>query len=137
MILVLGVGNEMRGDDAFGPLVIKELEKMNLDVTLWAGEAPENFVGKIKEPVEKLIILDTAQLGKEPGTIEMIDPVRIKGHVSTHKLPLSLLINQLKPQKTYFIAAQPKSTEFGAKPSKEILEAVEKAKEIAEKILSQ
>ncbi|UCG95040.1 MAG: hydrogenase maturation protease [archaeon] len=130
MILIIGVGNDMRGDDAFGPLVIQELRRTGTQATLWSGGAPENFIGKIREPVETLVILDTAYLGKEPGTVEIIDPDKIKGHVSTHKLPLSLLIKTLRPEKTYFIAAQPLSSSFGVEPSPEILRAVERAKEI-------
>lgn len=141
MILVLGVGNKLMGDDAFGPLVVEKLhEKIenNNSIILWAGEAPENFVGKIKEPVEKLIILDTAFLDKEPGTVELINPDKIKkGSLSTHKIPLSLIIEQLKPEKTFFIAAQPKTVEFGTKPSKEIIRATKKAVEIVEELINQ
>lgn len=126
MMLVLGVGNEMRGDDAFGPLVVKKLEGKTSAV-MWSGETPENFVTKVRGPVEMLIVLDTAQLGKRPGTVELLEPDKIRGHASTHKLPLSLLIGHMKPEKTFFIAAQPKSTNFGNKPSPEILKAVGRA----------
>jgi len=138
MILILGVGNEMRGDDAFGPLVVKMLRKEISDqksVTIWFGDTPENYITKIREPVDTLIVIDTAFIGKKSGTVELLDPDRITGHVSTHKLPLSLLINHLKPAKTWFIAAQPQNLEFGANPSKEILEAVKRAKKMALEII--
>ncbi|MCK4635230.1 MAG: hydrogenase 3 maturation endopeptidase HyCI [Candidatus Aenigmarchaeota archaeon] len=140
MILILGVGNEMRGDDAFGPLVVEKLREISNQnsITIWSGDTPENFIGKIKERVEKLIIMDTAYLGKEPGTVELLEPERItKQAVSTHKIPLSLIIDQLKPEKTYFIAAQPKAVEFGTEPSKEILKAVEKAIEMVKDMINQ
>jgi hydrogenase 3 maturation protease len=131
MMLILGVGNELRGDDAFGPLAVRELKKSGILANFWSGETPENFITSVREPVETLVILDTAELGKEPGTVELVDPDRINESLtSTHKLPLSLLIDHLKPGKTFFIAAQPKTLEFGARPSKEILKAVKKAKEI-------
>lgn len=135
MILILGVGNELRGDDAFGPLAVRELKKSGIRATFWSGETPENFITSVREPVETLVIIDTAELGKEPGTVELLDPARIKKTAAgTHKLPLSLLIDHLRPEKTIFIAAQPLSTSFGAQPSKEILEAVEKAKKIIKTI---
>ncbi len=134
MMLILGVGNELRGDDAFGPLVVEKLRGCTR-ATLWSGDTPENFIGKIKEKVETLIIMDTTYLGKEPGAIEILDPDRIKKGGNTHKIPLSLIIDQLKPEKTYFIAAQPKAVEFGDEPSKEIIKAVEKAKEMVLEII--
>ena len=138
MMLVLGVGNMLMGDDAFGPLVVEKLREISNQnsISLWSGDTPENYIGKIRERPEKLIIMDTAYMGKEPGTVELLEPERItKRATSTHKIPLSLIIDQLKPEKTYFIAAQPKAVEFGTEPSKEILEAVEKAKEMVLKII--
>jgi len=128
MILILGIGNEMMGDDAFGPLVVKELKKKNVSAKLWSGSTPENFITKIKEPIEKLILLDTADLGEPPGTVKKINPSLVSKHyISTHKIPLNFLIRQLNPKETIFIAAQPKSLDFGASPSKEILGAIGKA----------
>ncbi|MCD6477719.1 MAG: hypothetical protein J7K87_01825 [Candidatus Aenigmarchaeota archaeon] len=66
MMLVLGIGNEMMDDYSFGPLVIEKLKKKNISAELWSGSTPENFITKIKEPIEKLILLDTADLGN-PG----------------------------------------------------------------------
>jgi len=139
MILVLGVGNELRGDDAFGLLVVKELKKKikSPHVILWSGEAPENFIGEVKGTVDKLIVIDTALLGKKPGTLGLVKPEMIsKQAISTHKLPLSLLAEILEPKEAYFICAQPKTTEFGAKPSKEILSAVKEAEKLVLKIIS-
>jgi len=137
MIVVLGVGNELRGDDVFGLLVVKELQKeiKRPDVIFWTGETPENFIGEVKD-IDKLIIVDTAVLGKKAGTIELVDPEKIsKKSLSTHRLPLSLLVKIAEPKEAYFVCAQPKTTEFGAKPSKEILKAVGKAKKIAKEII--
>ena len=135
-MLVLGIGNEMMGDDAFGPLVIEKLKKKNVSAELWSGSTPENFITKIKGPIEKLILLDTADLGEPPGTVKKINPSLVSRHfISTHKIPLSFLIKQLNPKETIFIAAQPKSLDFGATPSEEILGAAEKAVEMVEKLI--
>ena len=92
-MLVLGIGNEMMGDDAFGPLVIEKLKKKNVSAELWSGSTPENFITKIKGPIEKLILLDTADLGEPPGTVKKINPSLVSRHfISTHKIPLSFLI---------------------------------------------
>ena len=136
MILVLGVGNEMMGDDAFGPLVIKELRKLHLkNVELVATNSPENVTGKFSS-LEKLIVLDTAELNEAPGVVKMIEPNSIiSKSISTHKIPLSLIIRELNPKKTVFICAQPKSLRFGSQPSREILKAVEKTVKIVKELI--
>jgi len=135
MMLVLGVGNEMMGDDAFGPLVIKELEGKT-KAKLWSGSNPENYIGKIKNPIEKLVILDAAYMKKRPGTVRMIETDKIKERpISTHQIPLSMLMRELKAESTYYIVAQPKDVEFDVEPSKEIKRAVKKASKMVIKIL--
>ena len=101
MMLVLGVGNEMMGDDAFGPLVVKELEGKT-KAKLWSGSNPENYIGKIKKPLEKLVILDAAYMKKEPGSVKIIEPREIRERtISTHKIPLSMVMRQLEANSTY------------------------------------
>ena len=135
MMLVLGVGNEMMGDDAFGPLVVKELEGKT-KAKLWSGSNPENYIGKIKKPLEKLVILDAAYMKKEPGSVKIIEPREIRERtISTHKIPLSMVMRQLEANSTYYIVAQPKDVEFGTEPSKEIKKAAKKASRMVLEIL--
>jgi len=136
MMLILGVGNRMMGDDAFGPLVVEKLRESGINAEFWFGEDPENFIGKVKERPEILVIIDTALLGRKPGSVKLINPTKIINQPSTHKFPLPLVIETLNPGKTYFVAAEPKSLEFCCKPSEEILEAVDKAEKIVKKILN-
>lgn len=135
MTLVLGVGNRMMGDDAFGPLVVEKLRESGAKAELWFGEAPENFIGKFPKNPDILVILDTALLGRKPGSVKHIDPDRVISQPSTHKFPLPLVMETLNPGKTYFIGAEPKSLGFGDEPSPEILKAVEKAFKMVKKLL--
>src|SRR5574342_1091615 len=48
-VLILGVGNRLRGDDAVGPLLVEHLQG-KVDIPLIdAGEVPENYLGPIEE----------------------------------------------------------------------------------------
>ena len=95
-IAVLGVGSELRADDAAGMLVAKNLANKNVEVFL-AGAAPENFTGAIKKiKPTHVIIIDCADMKKKPGSVLLIDPARVSGvSFSTHTLPLNILAGYL------------------------------------------
>jgi hydrogenase 3 maturation protease len=142
-VAVLGVGSELRGDDVAGLLVAKQIEKTIakqttlLEVRVFIGEtAPENLTGEIKrfKPTH-LIIIDAAELNKEPGHIEIMEPGTIGGtSFCTHSLPLKIVIGYLLESfkfQAIIIGIQPKTLTFGAQPTKEVVAA---AKHLAEAI---
>lgn len=128
-IAVFGIGSELRGDDAAGILAAKEIKAVpckssNLKIFLGAT-APENLTGEIKKyKPTHLVIIDSAEIGKKPGTIALLEPDKIEGVAfSTHRLPLNIMADYLRKFincEIIIIGIQPKSLEFGSKPSKEI-----------------
>ena len=99
-VVILGVGNELRGDDYLGLAVARELEKAISSEkyqVIVAWSAPENFTREIKEASPSLVLfIDSADMGKEPGCIEIIEKDRIANITfSTHNLPLSILADYL------------------------------------------
>ncbi len=142
-VAVLGVGSELRGDDVAGILVAQQIEKTitkqttSPEVRVFIGEtAPENLTGEIKkfQPTH-LIIIDAAELNKEPGHIEIMEPETIGGtSFCTHSLPLKVIIGYLLESfkfQAIIIGIQPKTITFGAQPTKEVIAA---AKHIAKAI---
>lgn len=127
-IAVLGVGSELRSDDAAGMLVAKNLSAKNIDVFL-GGTAPENFTGAIKriKPTH-VIIIDCADMKKEPGAVLLIEPAQVSGvSFSTHTLPLNILADYLIKDincEVIIIGIQPKSIEFKEGVSKEVAKAI-------------
>lgn len=102
---VLGVGSELRGDDAAGMLVAVELEKWRGGggsgggfAVFFGGSAPENITGQIKKfAPTHLIIIDALDSGSQPGDVELIEPGEIGGaSFGTHGLPLKMVIEYLK-----------------------------------------
>jgi hydrogenase 3 maturation protease len=114
-VVILGIGNELYDKDSLGLLAAKEIEKSHLSgryQVFLAGTAPENFTGKIRElSPSHVIFIDAADMGKEPGTIEIIGKDRIASvTLSTHNLPFSLLAEYLTKEtgcKVIIIGIQP------------------------------
>lgn len=102
-IAVLGIGSELRGDDAAGILVCRKLEKLYSNsrqrkVKVFIGEtAPENLTGEIKRfcPTH-LIIVDAIDVRKRPGSVVFLKPEESKGvSFCTHQLPIKILTDYL------------------------------------------
>ena len=129
-VMILGVGNQLRGDDGAGPLLIRKLEGKTKYLLLDCGETPERYSRDIlaAQP-DVVMIVDAARLGRPPGAVEIIEPgaIDISG-MSTHNLSLGLFIKYLKQQcdaDVFMLAVQPGSREFGAEVSKEVAGAIE------------
>jgi coenzyme F420 hydrogenase subunit delta len=78
-IVIAGCGNPLFADDGFGPAVAEELKKLSLpdNVTIIdAGLGGPHFIFTLLDPevTKKLIIVDIADWGAEPGMIRRIRP---------------------------------------------------------------
>lgn len=134
-IAIIGIGNTLRSDDAAGMLVARELlgRECAADtehlLILEAGHAPENRTGELRKFAPDLVLLiDAADMGKEPGAVEWISEEDIDGmSASTHSLPLSMLARYLTLElecKVILLGIQPASNEVGEIVSAEVLQAV-------------
>lgn len=98
--MILGIGNEMRGDDGLGSILAQKLSIIeNKNITVFDGKSvPENFTGVIKrENPSHIIILDAVEMNKEPGHIRLVMKEEIANYsVSTHAMPLSFLVKYLE-----------------------------------------
>ena len=63
-VVIVGIGNTMKGDDGFGPALVERLSPKVKAVCIDAGSAPENYTGKIvKEKPDTILIVDALHLG--------------------------------------------------------------------------
>jgi hydrogenase 3 maturation protease len=124
-VVILGVGNELRGDDGVGVYIARKLKKKNV---INAGVAPENFVGKIRKmKPRRIVIFDALDFGGEPGEVKIIDAKKTEGlKISTHSLPLSFFCQLFEKKEIYLVGIQPKGNEFGSEMSKEVKKAANK-----------
>jgi coenzyme F420 hydrogenase subunit delta len=73
-IVIAGCGNPLFADDGFGPAVIEEMQKLSLPDNVMivdAGLGGPHFIFTLLDPevTKKLIIVDIADYGAEPGSI--------------------------------------------------------------------
>ena len=131
MNVLLGIGNEMNGDDAIGVWIARNFRHKNW-ISIDCATVPENYIGEIaRRHPEKIVMVDAAQMNLKAGEIRIIPKEKLsKATFSTHAIPLSLFINHLKEitrAKIYLIGIQPKVL-YG-KMSNEVRKAGEKVME--------
>jgi len=136
-IAVLGIGSELRADDIAGILVAQKLEELqgqNFKVFL-GYTAPENLSGEIRKfKPTHLIMIDTADIGKEPGEVKLFTPENVGGiSFSTHKLPVKIMAQFLQKDincNVMIIGIQPKSLDFGKPVSSHVQRSVNEISDI-------
>jgi hydrogenase maturation protease len=73
-ILVIGVGNEYRSDDAVGLVVARRLKRLSLgNVTVIEASGQGTDLMESWKEADTVIIVDAASSGAKPGTIHRID----------------------------------------------------------------
>jgi hydrogenase maturation protease len=74
--LILGLGNSLRGDDGAGPAVVATLSSMELPphVELLDGGTPGLETVLLLQGYERVIIVDAADMGLEPGQWRRFTP---------------------------------------------------------------
>ena len=122
-IAIVGIGNELHGDDAAGPRVVRELAA-KLPATpglllLDAGIAPENFGGPLRRFRPDLVLeIDAADHGQAPGATAWIDWAEADGlSASTHTLPPSVFATYLVAElgcRVALIGIQPAALDLNA-----------------------
>ena len=143
-IAILGVGSEFRGDDAAGLLVIHQIKKKSKTkvIKIFEGAtAPENLTGEIiKFKPNHILIIDSANFCKIPGTIKILDSDQIEGvSFSTHQLPLKMMVTYLEKSagcEVTVIGIQPKKIDFDAPVSPQVQKAVKALSKTISKIIN-
>ena len=136
----------MRSDDAAGILVARALTRgecaTHADrlLIVEAGHAPENRTGELRKfSPDLVIIIDAADLGAKPGTIQWIPEEAIDGmSTSTHTLPLSMLARYLVLElhcTVKLLGIQPVSNDVGEKVRPQVLQAVDEIVEELDTLL--
>lgn len=127
-VAILGIGNELNGDDGVGVWIASELREQypgniraegdKTRLILSAGLAPENFTGQIRRfRADIVIMIDAADMGCEPGSVHWLQWEQVVGmSSSTHSLPLSIVAHYLVAEvgcEVYVLAIQANVNEFG------------------------
>ncbi|WP_048055696.1 hydrogenase maturation peptidase HycI [Methanotorris igneus] len=156
-LVIMGIGNEMKGDDGVGIYIVKEIAKrfgkdvndINSEVIkiseniilLNCGTVPENFTDVLKrESPTHIIMVDAALMNEEIGTIKVINPEDIADvGFSTHALPLSIIVKYIKKSintKIIVIGIEPKIIDFDKPLSDEVRRCADNFVEYLIKIIN-
>ncbi len=129
--VLFGIGNTLRCDDGFGPILIEKLiGKVNASC-INGGSAPENYFGKIiQEDPDTLLIFDAVHLDSKPGAYKILPPDKLQSTgFTTHNIPLKILIEYVKSKivaDIYVVGIQPLSVSFGTTLSEPVVTSINK-----------
>ena len=136
-VLVIGIGNRLRGDDSASGEVVRRLHERGAQAGIEVGEQlcePDDLL-EVLQGRDAVVLVDTMRSGDPPGTIRRFDvsseplPARLRGSVSTHAFGLHDAIELARalhrlPRCVIVFAVEGRHFEAGATLSGEVEAAV-------------
>ena len=129
-VVVMGMGNPCRGDDAAGSRVAQRLHRAPAVHIIDAQDVPENYLRQIvRHRPDTIVLIDAVDLSSPPGSVALLEKNQTKDYwPSTHRVPMSLVVDYLEREThapIYLIAIQPLHTAFLRSLSAEVAASVE------------
>ncbi|MBN2158453.1 MAG: hydrogenase maturation protease [Spirochaetes bacterium] len=141
-ILILGIGNTLRGDDGLGVYIVRHMEESGMRLPpgvelLDGGTAGFDLLGLI-EGYDKIIIVDALRTDDRPGSIYRFTPdhAMVQGaRFSLHEVGIMEVIGTLKimdhDPEIEFVGIVPENiSEINTDISEAVREAVPRAVEV-------
>lgn len=132
-VLVLGVGNELQGDDAVGLAVVRALPP---EVeALECGEVPESYLDEVRRRgPDCLLIVDAVNFGAEPGSVGIVALGRTGlrasagswSEMDTHRPSLRVMAEYVRAEmgaEVVLLGIQPRTVGWGMALSAEVSQA--------------
>lgn len=128
--VVVGIGNLLLKDEGIGVHLAQALERIPWPIdfeVIDGGTSPDLF--PLLEGVDKLVVVDAAQGGGEPGDIYRftLDRLSLEDSINTsaHQIGLVETLMMMKalgtaPEKTVIIGVEPKEIDWGLDLSPEL-----------------
>ncbi|RZN61092.1 hydrogenase 3 maturation endopeptidase HyCI [Methanonatronarchaeum sp. AMET6-2] len=130
-ILICGLGNEIKGDDAVGPYIARHIKDNRQIKTVDCGKNPEKHIKRIVEINPSLLVLvDSTRFGGEPGDLIITTTDEIeRTTISSHRMPINIFIKILRERiqdlETILVGIQPKEIAIGMEMSSEVKKTAE------------
>ncbi len=134
-VVILGIGNPFKGDDAVGIAFVDKIENLNNFDCINTGLFPENYTGEIisKKP-DTLLIVDAVNINGNPGDVALLQPEQLNDkNFDSHRTSISLFVKYLKnfiDDNIYILGIQPKIISFGNQLSEEVKESINNLEKI-------
>ena len=148
--LVIGIGNNLLGDDGAGIHAIERLRAKNLPdhVELVDGGTLSFTLLEQVENAEYLVIVDAAELDAEPGTVRVFKNAEMDEFLATSRRPSVHEVNLLDvltaarlrrrmPARYAMVGIQPLDVEWSSTPSIPVDKAVDEAVDIIAELVGE
>lgn len=134
-VVIVGIGNTLKGDDGFGPALIEKLNGKVKASLIDAGPAPENYTGKIiKEKPDTILLVDACHLELQPGKYQILKPNEIlKSGFTTHDMSPTLFMDYVGSQtkaNIYMLGVEPENISLGSEMSDKIKNVLHETSEM-------
>lgn len=125
-VIIVGVGNRLRGDDGVGSVVAEQLQAFASPnaIVIDAETVPENYLGVLLDAKPDVVLfIDAVDFGGKVGEWVLV-PISVLGDKapSTHTVSLKLLGQILESNgvDSWLLAVQPGQIGFGASMSETV-----------------
>ena len=136
--IVIGLGNPLMSDEGIGVLLVQRLmEKLpgREDVEFYdGGTGGMNLLYKI-ENRDKVVLIDCAKMGQQPGTIRRFTPDQVRsikqlGHFSLHEVDILKVLElaaqfDTAPKEVVLFGIEPQSLELASELSKTLADQLD------------
>ena len=129
-VVVMGIGNRCRGDDAAGSCVAQQISSAPGLHIIDAQDVPENYLCQVADQKpDTVVLIDCVDLKSEPGSVALLEKNETMAFwPRTHRVPMSLIVNYLAgttDARILLIGIQPQQTDFLQPVSADVLSSVE------------
>ena len=143
-ILVIGIGNEFRGDDGAGIVCARKIrEKVNSKAFVIESNGDGAKLMEAWKRFDKVILIDSISIGSKPGSIRKFNGYdagfpKANSKPSSHLFSVadaimtSKILNTL-PENLVIYGIEGKLYEYGSKISGEVSKSIEKLVKVIEK----
>ena len=138
-VVVMGMGNPCRGDDAAGSRVAQRICGAPGVYVIDAQDVPENYLRQIvRHRPDTIVLIDAVDLDSPPGSVALLDKNQTVTYwPSTHRVPTSLLVDYLEREThahIFLIAIQPMQTDFLQPMSAEVAASIESIADVLNEV---
>lgn len=139
-VVIVGIGNPCRGDDAAGSLVVRRIGDFPGARVIDAQDVPEDYLCLVtRHRPDTIVLIDSVDLDSTPGSVALLEKDQMKGYwPSTHRVPMCLLMDYLQREthaRIFLIGIQPGQTDSWEAMSEEVTSSVVRIADMLNRIL--
>lgn len=140
-VVVMGIGNPCRGDDAAGSSVAQQIGRAEDVHVIDAQDVPEDYLCQAadRQP-DTVVLVDCVDMKSAPGSVALFQSDQTVPYwPSTHRVPMSLIVDYLRRTthaRIVLIAIQPQQAAFLGPMSAAVRSSVESVADVLNDVLT-